>query len=70
MRSLEEVLQDAMAQAQRDGCVLAIDYRPGEPVPWWVGSVVVRNGAVAGVIDELDGASGSIRRLGTAGKAA
>jgi len=55
MRSLEEVLQDAMTQAQRDGCVLAIDYRPDDALPWWMGSVRVRNGTVTGVTAELDG---------------
>lgn len=57
MRSLDDVLQEAMAQAQRDGCHLAIDYRPGDTLPWWIGSVLVRNGAATGVINEADGAS-------------
>jgi hypothetical protein len=57
MRSLEDVLQDAMMQAQREGCVLAIDYRPDDALPWWVGSVTVSEGNVTGVISETDGLS-------------
>jgi hypothetical protein len=57
MSNLEETLQQAMVQARRTGCVLSIDYRPADELPWWIGSVTVHDGTVTGIISEVDGLS-------------
>lgn len=57
MQTLEDVLHEAMSQAQRDGYVLAIDYRPGDEQPWWLGSVSIKGDTATGVVSEVDGLS-------------